>query len=115
MHELSIAMSLVEAALEEAARHRIERIDAVYLQLGTLSGVVREALEHSYEIAVLDTPLAGSRLVIEEVVAEIECDTCGGPRLTESLQLFACAVCGTPGKRLLRGKELQIVGFEVGE
>ncbi len=58
MHELSIAMSIVEMAEEEAERHG-GRVAAVHLKLGKLSGVVKEALLSSYEMACEDTPLAG--------------------------------------------------------
>ncbi|MCU1221680.1 MAG: hypA, partial [Candidatus Angelobacter sp.] len=43
MHELSIAMSIVEMAEEEAERRGV-RISAVHLTLGLLSGVVKDAL-----------------------------------------------------------------------
>ena len=43
MHELSIAMSIVELAEEEAERRGVH-INAVHLKLGALSGVVKEAL-----------------------------------------------------------------------
>ncbi len=43
MHELSIAMSIVELAEEEAERRSVQ-VNAVHLKLGALSGVVKEAL-----------------------------------------------------------------------
>jgi hypothetical protein len=58
MHELSIAMSIVEMAEEEAER-RGAHVAAVYLKLGALSGVVKEALLSSYEMACEDTPPQG--------------------------------------------------------
>ena len=39
MHELSIAMSIVEMAEEEAAKRRVQ-VTAIHLKLGALSGVV---------------------------------------------------------------------------
>ena len=62
MHELSIAMSIVEMAREEAELRGVT-IDAVHVDLGPLSGVVAEALLFSYEIACNGTPLEGSRLL----------------------------------------------------
>ena len=56
MHELSIAMSIVELAEEEAERRGVQ-VNAVHLKLGALSGVVKEALLSSYEMACEDTPL----------------------------------------------------------
>jgi hydrogenase nickel incorporation protein HypA/HybF len=64
MHELSIAASIVEIASEEAARYG-GRVAVVHLKLGALSGVVREALQFSWELACDDTPVAGARLEIE--------------------------------------------------
>ena len=72
MHELSIAMSIVDLVQEEAVNRNVA-IDAVYLELGALSGVVAEALLFSYEMACSGTPLEGSRLVIHEVPIEVYC------------------------------------------
>lgn len=67
MHELSIALSMIELASEEVDRRGGGRVSALHLKLGSLSGVVKEALTFSYEIACQGTPLEGSQLVIEEV------------------------------------------------
>lgn len=115
MHELSIAMSIVEMAEEESERHGCARILAVHLRLGLLSGVVKQALLSSYEMACEDTALAGSRLVIEEVPVEIFCPTCEERKLIRSLQWFCCPVCGTPSAEVMQGKELEVVALEVEE
>ena len=65
MHELSIALSIVEGAREEAERHGGGRVAAVHLKLGPLAGVAREALEFSYDLACEGSELEGSRLVVE--------------------------------------------------
>ncbi len=67
MHELAIAMSIADAAAEEAQRHAGARVCAVHLRLGGLSGVVKEALLFSWEASSEDTAISGARLVIEEV------------------------------------------------
>ncbi len=73
MHELSIALSIVEGAEEEAKRQGGARVCAVHLKLGPLSGVVKEALLFSYELACEGTALEGSTLVIQEMQgAELE-------------------------------------------
>lgn len=57
MHELSIALSLVELAAEAAANAGAERVEAVHLRVGALAGVVPEALQFSFAIAARGTPL----------------------------------------------------------
>lgn len=66
MHELSIAMSIADAAAEEALRYAGTRVAAVHLRLGELSGVVKDALLFSWDASCEGTPIAGARLLIEE-------------------------------------------------
>lgn len=44
MHELSIALNLVQIAEEAARKEKAERVRKVYIAVGALSGVVPEAL-----------------------------------------------------------------------
>jgi hydrogenase nickel incorporation protein HypA/HybF len=112
MHELSIAMSIVEMAQEEAERRNVT-VDAVHLELGPLSGVVAEALLFSYEIACSGTLLEGSRLVIKETPIEAYCPACKTQRVLKSMQWFCCPECGTPTPDVIRGRELAITALEV--
>jgi len=114
MHELSIAMSILEMAQEEAQIRNV-RVEAVYLKLGALSGVVKEALLSSYEIACEGTPLQGSRLIIDEVPVVIFCAKCNAQRPISSLQLFCCPQCGTPSGDIVQGKELEVVALETSD
>jgi hydrogenase nickel incorporation protein HypA/HybF len=113
MHELSIALSIVEMASEEAARHGADRVDAVRLRLGRLSGVVARALLASYDLACEDTPLAGSRLLIEDVPVVIACGVCRARRETVSLQSLTCIACGTPAAEVVCGREIEVVALEL--
>jgi hydrogenase nickel incorporation protein HypA/HybF len=115
MHELSIAMSIVELAEEEIERRGCVQITAVHLKLGTLSGVVKEALLASYEMACEGTPLAGSRLVVEDVPVIVFCPRCQAQQALSSIQLFCCAVCGTPTSEIVHGKEIEVAALEIEE
>ena len=115
MHELSIAMSIVEMAQEEAERHGAVRIQAVHLRLGQLSGVVKQALLASYQMACEATPLEGSQLLIEEVAVEVFCPKCDQSRMVDSILWFCCRECGTPTPTVLHGKELEVVALEISE
>ena len=114
MHELSIAMSIVEMAEEEAEQRRAQ-VNAVHLKLGALAGVVKGALLSSYEIACEGTGLAGSRLVIEEVPVVVYCNQCLAARKLASIQLFVCPECGGPASDVLEGRELQVFALEIQE
>jgi len=112
MHELSIAMGIVDAALDEAQRRGVQ-VSAVHLRLGALSGVVKDALMFSYEVACQDTPLQGSRLIVEDVPVVVFCPQCQERRTLSSVQSFSCPECGAPTRDLLQGKELEVFALEV--
>ena len=113
MHELSIAMSIVDLAEEEIEKRGATQVSAVHLKLGLLSGVVKDALLSSYGLACEGTPLEGSRLMIEEVPIVAYCEKCDAPRSVNSVEWFVCPECRAPISRVLQGKELQVVGLEI--
>jgi hydrogenase nickel incorporation protein HypA/HybF len=113
MHELSIAMSMVEIATEEAAKHNGGKVNTLYLKLGRLSGVVKEALLFSWEVACEGTPLAGSQLVIEDVPIVVRCPKCGDDKQLEAINAFYCPVCATPTPEVLQGIELEVTALEI--
>lgn len=113
MHELSIAMSMIEMAGEEAMRYGSDRVSALHLKLGPLSGVIKDALLFSYEVASHGTRLEGSRLIIEEVPVVVYCPACREERMIESIQSFCCPVCGTLTPEVRSGNELMLVALEL--
>ncbi len=112
MHELSIALSILDLASEEADRQGV-RVVAVRLKLGPLSGVVKEALLSSWELAREMSPLAGARLVIEPTPLLIRCPACGQERPAVSIQELCCRDCGAPAAEVVSGRELEVTGLEV--
>lgn len=115
MHELSIAMSLLEVAEEESERRGGVHVEALHLKLGALSGVVKEALLSAFELACEQTRFATSRLVIEEVPIMVFCTACKAERKVHSVQEFCCAECDTPASDVLQGRELLLSALELAE
>lgn len=113
MHELSIAMSIVELAEEESEQRGGARINAVHLRLGALAGVVTEALLSSWELACEGTSVQGSRLVIEPVPVVVDCPRCGERRTLDSVQWFVCPECRGPVAEVVSGRELQVFALEI--
>jgi hydrogenase nickel incorporation protein HypA/HybF len=112
MHELSVAMSLIDAVEEEAERH-CGSVQAVHVKLGQLSGVVKEALLSAFEIACVGTTIEGARLEIEEVPVVIFCPRCQARQPVTSMQWFFCPVCDAPASEIVQGKELELVALEM--
>ena len=113
MHELSIAVDLVDTASEEMARLGPVRVIAVRLRLGPLSGVVKEALLFSFDVAVSGTPLEGARLDITDVPVSVWCGRCDAERELADPARRRCPTCGSPAPTVIRGGELELVGLEI--
>jgi hydrogenase nickel incorporation protein HypA/HybF len=115
MHELSIALNMIEMAEDEVARRGGGRVTALHLKLGPLSGVVKEALSFSYEIACQGTALEGSQLLIEEVPVVIHCTSCRQDEIVTSIQSLRCPRCGQPSFEVKQGRNLEVVALEFEE
>lgn len=115
MHELSIAMSIVEMAEEESERQGGAKVNAVHLKLGPLSGVVKTSLESAFGLAREGTILEGAVLVVEEVPIVGYCPECLAERTMTSMQWFICPVCACPVGDVIRGRELEVVALEIEE
>ncbi|MCA9240331.1 MAG: hydrogenase maturation nickel metallochaperone HypA [Planctomycetales bacterium] len=113
MHELSIAISIVDAACQEAVLHGGGAVSAVHIRLGPLSGVVKDALLSAYELARADSQLADSELVIEETQLMLYCDGCGKTTPAQSLQSLTCSLCQAPAAKVVGGRELEITALEM--
>ena len=113
MHELSIALSIVEMATEESNKRNGAKVDAVHLKLGKLSGVVADALLFSWEIACQGTRLQNSRLEITEIPVLVHCENCKTDRTLAEINNFSCPVCNTPTPEVLQGRELEVTALEI--
>jgi hydrogenase nickel incorporation protein HypA/HybF len=107
MHELSIAMSIIEIAEENARRENATMVKKIELDIGTQSGVVLEALEFAMESAVRNTMLEKAKVVYNAISARAECNKCGHIFYTEDL-FSPCPECGNPFSQIIQGRELKV-------
>lgn len=112
MHELSIALSIVDVAGAEAEQRGV-RATAVHLKLGAMSGVVKDALLFAWPEACRDSVLEGAELLIRDVPVIVWCPKCQADRPARSPYEICCEICGTPAPGIVSGRELEIVALEV--
>jgi hydrogenase nickel incorporation protein HypA/HybF len=113
MHEVSVALAIVDELSERAASAAIEKITAVHLRVGALAAIDVRALQFAWEVATDGTAASHSQLVITHVPLAIACSACGVERTIEGGTLPVCPVCATPSNRIVRGRELEITAMEV--
>jgi hydrogenase nickel incorporation protein HypA/HybF len=112
MHEVGVMQSALNIALEQAGRHGARRIDCIALRIGTLSGVVSEALEFAFDVVARGTIAEGGRLVVERVPILCACAGCGAEFRADDLA-FDCPRCRRPGARVRHGRELELAYLEI--
>jgi hydrogenase nickel incorporation protein HypA/HybF len=113
VHEITVALSVLESVQETAQQQGIERVSAVHVRIGALSGVVRDALLFSWDVATAQSVAEGSELRIEEVPLAIFCEYCEDERAPAPGTGLLCPECGNPSPHIVRGREMQIVAMEV--
>ncbi|MFN8206276.1 MAG: hydrogenase maturation nickel metallochaperone HypA [Bacteroidales bacterium] len=112
MHELSIAMSIVDSVIEAAEREGAARIESFTLEIGALAGIDLESLEFALGSAVLNTVLEGVRYKIDAIPARGKCPGCQAE--FHVVELFdPCPQCGTFHPRILSGTEMKIKSIEI--
>jgi hydrogenase nickel incorporation protein HypA/HybF len=116
MHELSVALALVEAASAKVRELTTSgapvRLEAVHVRVGPLSGVVEDALRFSFHLAAEGTEAAGARLEIESEEVAVWCAECRARRPLADWKR-RCPVCLAPAPRLVSGDALELVALEV--
>jgi len=112
MHEMSIALSIIDIANEEASRANAKKINGIDIEIGSISGVDVSALEFAFDIAIKNTLLENAKRNIISIPAKAECLEC---KSTFALTAFyePCPNCESLTINILQGKELRIKSINV--
>ena len=77
MHELGIVIDIVKQVEEYKIENKIEKIKAIVLQIGELSGVVPKYIEDVFPLAIEVSSVSDMELIIEETPGIGKCKKCG--------------------------------------
>ncbi|MFG3506904.1 hydrogenase maturation nickel metallochaperone HypA [Streptomyces sp. NPDC047821] len=108
MHEMSVALSVVDQ-VEQAARSRgVRGVQHVHLDVGELAGVVADSLHFCFTLACAGTLLEGAQLVTRPVPGSARCAPCGRAWETGMPPDMLCPGCRAAATELVAGRELRI-------
>lgn len=107
MHELSIAMSIVEIATEYAEKDKSGKVLEIEIEVGELSGVVISALDFAMDAAVKNSICEDAKWVILKKEALARCNSTGKTYKVDNLY-NPCPFCKKYGHELIQGKELRV-------
>lgn len=114
MHELSVARSILDIALETARRSSARRVTRVGLRLGALAGVEAEPLGSAFEAARQGTPAEAADLLVEPVPLRCHCAACDLDfDVDDRYGIARCPVCQAASGDIRAGLELEVSFIEV--
>jgi hydrogenase nickel incorporation protein HypA/HybF len=112
LHELAVTENILDMVLREAKERNVERVVAVNLVIGELTGIEEECVRFYFDILSEDTPAEGAKIAIKYEKALFKCSGCG--RIFERKSFaFKCPYCGNGGTIVQKGRGLYIESIEV--
>jgi len=104
----------LEIAFRAAGEKGANRVTALGLSIGSLSGVVPDAMRFSFDAMTPGTIAEGAELRIEEIPATCWCGQCSSLFETDDI-LTLCPCCGTPSADVRDGRDMRITFVEVSD
>jgi len=114
MHEMAVTQSILDIALDHAARYNAARVTSLNLVIGQLSSIVDDSVQFYWDIISKDTLCEGAVLHFERIPAQMTCQECG-QSYSLSHGLEACPHCGSFRIRLIAGDEFRLDSIEIEE
>jgi hydrogenase nickel incorporation protein HypA/HybF len=99
MHELPVTEKILAIALKHAEQNGAQRICSITLQVGRLTELQDEWLQHYFDYLSKDTIARDARLIIVPEPIQLRCGECKTMIATEKrdLQDITCPHCGADG------------------
>ncbi|MBF0626667.1 MAG: hydrogenase maturation nickel metallochaperone HypA [Magnetococcales bacterium] len=113
MHELNIAMALVEQIREFMVKENAHELISATVAVGALSGVEADALAFCFPLAIEGTPMQGAQLHLEPVPVRLRCRSCEAKSQPEESHMLHCVVCGSGQVEIVTGHDLILQSLEV--
>jgi hydrogenase nickel incorporation protein HypA/HybF len=114
VHEVSIALGMIEELARIARENDAKKITGVKLKIGKMSGIVTDSLIFAFDAIKLEHPfLSSAEVSVEEVPLVYACSKCGKEFETEDLSFTACPGCKSYKLKILSGEEQHIENVEV--
>ena len=114
MHEMSIALSIVESVDAKAREEAAGRISGIDLVIGKLAGIEPESLKFCFSAAARGTLADGALLVVEEPEGLGECGECGRI-FPVSFYYAECPDCRSLRVKIVSGEEFLIQSITIEE
>ena len=112
MHEMSLAEGVLQLIEDAAREQEFEKVTAVWLEIGQLSGVEVEAMKFCFDAVTRDSVANGARLEIIALPGTGWCMECAVS--VPMAEVFGeCPKCGGHQMQVTGGTEMRVKELEV--
>ena len=112
MHEMSIAMNILDIVERTAQTNGAAAVKDIFIEVGALAGVMIPALEFNLDIAKYNTRAREAGIHIKEIKGRGRCPACGGT-FPMGFHIEPCPQCEGSYLRMVTGNELRVLEIEV--
>lgn len=112
MHEMSIAESVLQIIEESARAEGCARVKTVWLEIGQLACVEKEALRFCFDAVTQDSIAQDARLEIIETAGQGRCLECAC-NVAVTARYEPCPNCGSLQIQVTGGEEMRVKELEV--
>ncbi len=113
MHEMSIAVNILDIAAAEARNAGAKTVNTIEIDVGELAGIEVESLLFCFETARRSVPeTAHASLNIQRIAGLAHCDQCARD-VPADFFVATCPHCGQSGLELVTGRELKVRSINV--
>jgi len=113
MHEVSIALSLLNIVEQKCREEGYQSVESVRVRVGRAAGILPEAFTFAFDAAKKDTIAQEAKFIIDIVPLRGVCNECGSLFELEEAPAFACPLCASRSIKIDQGYELEIIEIEV--
>ena len=115
MHELPVIESILKVALKHAQKNDVQKITAIYLQVGELSDLQDEWMQRYFDYLSKDSIAEGAQLKIDRVPVVMQCEDCAISFQVDIKKIdeIVCPECNGKNNKLISGRGYFIKNMEV--
>ncbi|MCO6453468.1 MAG: hydrogenase maturation nickel metallochaperone HypA [Caldilineales bacterium] len=113
MHELLITQSILDIAIATANEHNASRINAIYLVIGELAGIVDDSVQFYFDFLSKDTLAEEAQLHFRREPATATCQICTAQTNVTPPLIASCPACGSPRIVISGGRQCHVESIDI--
>ncbi len=99
--------------MRHAEKAGAQRILAINLVIGELTGFVDDSIQFYFDFMSKDTPAQDAQLTFERIAPRARCQECNIEYAPPNSRLWTCPGCGALGGEVIAGREFSVASIEI--